>query len=267
MQSYNIGIDLSLTGLHRASIFDVEKKQMLDKSFTFENTMQGFESLIDQVDRRVGEKNVRLSFVMEPTSSTWLPISCYLVGHKYDVYRVSTVKSNDFRKFLDRYTKSDRIDARALSTMLEVDGLKIHKLYLPDQNIGTLCRMSKYMAKLIKEITMHKERIESIFEILNPGALKAFNQDKFSKAARVFYRNFASPMEITALGENGFMTGFTELVKAEPDHAALQHIYEASVSIMGIYQQLIEQKKCRSISKVYSWKSEWNWISWNVWKK
>lgn len=243
MQSYNIGIDLSLNGLHRASIFDVGKKQMLDKSFSFENTLQGFESLINQVEQRVGGKKVRLSFVMEPTSSTWLPISCYLVGHKYDVYRVSTIKSNDFRKFLDRYTKSDRIDARALSTMLEVDGLKIHKLYLPDRNIGTLSRLSKHMAKLIKEITIHKERIENIFEILNPGVLKAFNLDKFSKAARLFYRNLASPVDIVALGEKKLMVVFSKLARGKPNPTALQHIYAASVSITGIYQPLIEQGK------------------------
>jgi len=243
MKKYNIGIDLAITGAHRASIYDVESRCMLDKSFSFENSFTGYEKLLNRIYKVVSGNDVTLSFVMEPTSLAWMPISCYLISRGHIVYRVSTQKSFDFRKFLAKYIKSDRIDSQALARMLDVDSLTPDKLYLPPAHLGALSLKSKHMAKIIKEASVHKLRIQSIFTMINPGVLKAFKSDKFSKAARVFYRNFLIPANIVSSTKEIFITKFQELAGDKVDAKTLEFIYNSAQSICQIYSKMNESGK------------------------
>lgn len=110
----------------------------------------------------------------------------------YRVYRVITQKSSDLRKFLDKHTKSDRVDARALAKLLIVAKEKVYELYLPSTDLGTLCRKTKHLAKLTQQTVSRKTRSENLFSMLNPGVLEAFGEQKLSPAGKVFSRHFSN---------------------------------------------------------------------------
>jgi len=115
MRNVYVGIDLGLKGPHRASVYSPAEERYLYKSFSFEMSFEGFEHLLEQVHTRISsEDECSVSFAMEPTDMAWMPLSCFLVWRGYRVYRVTTQKSSDLRKFLDKHTKSDRADAQAL---------------------------------------------------------------------------------------------------------------------------------------------------------
>ena len=242
MRKLNVGVDLALVGQNRASVYDPHRKQYLDSSFSFDGSYEGYEYLLKRVYRHVAEgEEAELHFIMEPTGLAWMPLSCFLVIRGHKVYRASTQKSSDFRKFLSKYTKSDRVDTRALARLPEVDIKRMYELYLPTTDLGTLSRKSKHMAKLIDEAGRHKQRIQSLFVMVNPGVLKAFGEEKFSIAGRTLYRYFTDPFKIVGMGKDEFFREFVQRAGKAVKDEILQTIYQASISAVKIYEQMVEE--------------------------
>ena len=55
-----------------------------------------------------------LEVVMEPTGPAWLPIAVFFTARGHLVFRVSSAKAADLRRFLSRHAKSNGIDADTL---------------------------------------------------------------------------------------------------------------------------------------------------------
>ena len=241
MRKLNVGIDLALVGQHRASVYDPQTTQFLDNSFSFDSSYEGYEYLLKRVYGYVRkEEETEIHFIMEPTGMAWMPLSCFLVTRGHSVYRVSTQKSSDLRKFLSKHTKTDKVDTRALAVLPEVDSKGIYQLYLPTADLGTLSRKSKHMAKLTKEASIHKLRIQSICGMVNPNVLKAFGEEKFSVSARTLYRHFTNPFRIGTVSQEGFFEGFRKLRGTDVSTEQLEKIYQASVSAVKIYGPMVE---------------------------
>ncbi len=245
MTRINVGIDLAITSKHVTAIYDPQIKKYLGKSFNFDISFEGYERLLarcKQLYSHYGDTNVEVSFIMEPTSHVWMPLCCYLIAKGFKVYRVTTQKSYDFRKFLSRHSKSDKIDASALARLPEIIPDKIYEVYMPSTDLGVLGRKTKYIAKLINEITMHKARIISMFEMINPNVLNAFGADKFSEAGLVFLRYFSNPLKISSPGKKEFFKQFKQHLKQQVNEKCLEKIYKTTLSTQSIYKTSIENK-------------------------
>ncbi len=241
MRNVYVGIDLGLKGPHRASVYNPAEERYLDKSFSFGMSFEGFEYLLEEVHTRISsEDECSVSFVMEPTGMAWMPLSCFLVSRGYRVYRVTTQKSSDLRKFLDKHTKSDRADAQALAKLPVVAKEKVYELYLPSPELGTLSRKTRQLAKLIQQAASRKTRIENLFAMINLGALGAFGEQKFHPAGKVFFKYFSNPFAIIELGKEGFFRGFRELCSTQVADSVLEKIYQASVSTTKIYEPMVQ---------------------------
>ncbi len=239
MKRLNIGIDLALTAKHRASVYDPQTQEYLDNSFSFSATFEGFNYLVEQVKKHIPEnEEVKLNFIMEPTSLAWMPLSCFLIAQGHSVYRITTQKSHDIRKLLNRHASTDRVDAKGLAKAPEIDKKGIYELYLPSTDLGTLTRKCKQLAKLEKVVGSYKSRIQSFFSMLNPTALDAFGENKFTVAGRTFFKYFSNPFKIQNMGKEAFFKDFQEKSKKKIEEKILEHIYEASISIYKIYEPL-----------------------------
>jgi hypothetical protein len=53
--------------------------------------------------------------VIEPTGPAWLPIAVFFIGRGHTVYRVSSAKAADLRRFFSHHAKSNGIDAETLA--------------------------------------------------------------------------------------------------------------------------------------------------------
>ena len=78
----------------------------------------------------------RLAVVFEPTGPAWMPIAVFFAGRGHDVYRVSSAKAADLRKFLRRHAKSNGIDAETLARMPIADPRGLQQLELPGRGRG-----------------------------------------------------------------------------------------------------------------------------------
>ncbi len=205
MKKLYVGIDLGIKDRHRASVYDPQENRYLDNSFAFSIDFEGFEYLLERVQRHVSEgEEVELNFVMEPTSLAWMPLSCYLVSRGHKVYRVTPQQSSDFRKFQSKYAKTDRIDSRALAKLPMVSEEAVYQLYLPSSDLGALSRWARHLAKITQQAASRKLRIQSLFSMINPRVLVALGDNRFSQKGRTLYRHFLDPFKIVNLGQEGF---------------------------------------------------------------
>ena len=72
-----------------------------------------------------------LEVVIEPTGPAWLPIAVFFTARGHRVFRVSSAKAADLRRFLSRHAKSNGIDADTLARLPLVDPAGLHPLELP----------------------------------------------------------------------------------------------------------------------------------------
>ena len=62
-------------------------------------------------------EGTRLEVILEPTGAAWFPVARFLAARGHAVYRVSSAKETDLRKFYRRYAKSNGIDAETLARL------------------------------------------------------------------------------------------------------------------------------------------------------
>jgi transposase len=124
MESRIIGIDLGVTSAHTACVVDgtggvICKRQARP-------TLESL-SALEHAALVGAEPNTQLSVVMEPTGAAWLPVAVFFIRRGHLVYRVSSAKASDLRKFLVRHAKTNAIDALTLAKIPFID----HKALIP----------------------------------------------------------------------------------------------------------------------------------------
>ena len=92
----------------------------------------------------------RLEVVIEPTGPAWLPIAVFFAARGHLVFRVSSAKAADLRRFLSRHAKSNGIDADTLARLPLVDPAGLPELELPGAEAAALDRRVRATDRLTR---------------------------------------------------------------------------------------------------------------------
>jgi len=97
--------------------------------FSFETTTAGLEKL----EERIFSDGSNPIIIFEPTGLAWLPVAVYLKARHPDsrLVRVQAQKVVALRKYLNRSSKSDKIDSLTLAKMPFIDPEKLEEIYFP----------------------------------------------------------------------------------------------------------------------------------------
>jgi transposase len=109
---YTIGIDLAVTGKHKAVIVDHDR-HAVGGVVRFKTSAHEMSRLLT----RAGVPVAEIQVTMEPTGMAWYPVAVYLMRCGATVYLVNTRQVADLRRYFKRHSKSDRIDARVLAAV------------------------------------------------------------------------------------------------------------------------------------------------------
>ena len=93
-------------------------------------------------------EGTRLAVVFEPTWLAWTPIAVFFARRGHDVYRVSSAKAADLRRFLRRHAKSNGIDAETLTRIPLADPGGLQRLELPGAEAAALDRRVRACERL-----------------------------------------------------------------------------------------------------------------------
>lgn len=157
MNTRIIGIDLAVTGAHKAAILDQESNHFIGPLLTAYTDPADLERIL-RVAREGASTHTRIVVVLEATGMVWLPVATYFANQGAEVYRVTGEQTADQRRVYQRHAKSDRIDARVLPR-LYLNAEKIKPVPLVSGAQWALQRACREVARLTGEITARRNRI------------------------------------------------------------------------------------------------------------
>src|SRR6266516_7475476 len=123
MQRRIVGLDLGVATDHTAVILDETGAQLARRRVR--PTRSSLEAL-REVALAGADQGVAVEVVVEPTGPAWVPVAVFFAATGDVVYRVSSQKAADLRRYYRRHHKTNRIDATTLAriAILEGDALR-----------------------------------------------------------------------------------------------------------------------------------------------
>lgn len=160
-----VGIDLGIASAHTVRVLDGAGREVCRRRC--EPSVASL-TLIEQAALVGAPEGTRLEVVMEPTGPAWLPIAVFFSARGHAVFRVSSQKAADLRRFLSRHAKSNGIDADTLARLplLGPDGLT--PLQLPAGERAALDRRVRACDRLTMQAAEHKVRLKDLVRQLMP---------------------------------------------------------------------------------------------------
>jgi transposase len=161
----SIGIDVS-KDKHDCFILSSEGEVLAD-AFTVPNTMEGFTTLLERIqDYTTPQDKIRVG--LEATGHYSYNLLGFLLDNGLPTYVLNPLRTNLYRKSLSlRKTKTDRVDARTIATMLLSDvGLKPYTdtAYHNEE----LKSLTRYRFDRVKERAKLKSSVSRLVCILFP---------------------------------------------------------------------------------------------------
>jgi transposase len=127
-----------------------------------------------------------------------MPIAVFFARRGHAVYRVSSAKAADLRRFLRRHAKPDGIDAGTLARMPLAGPGGLQPLELPGADAAALDRRVRACARLTQAASEHKTRIKDLVRQLMP--LTPLTGD-LGQADLAVLEHYGDPRALLAAGE------------------------------------------------------------------
>jgi transposase len=189
-----VGIDLGITSAHTVRVLAGDGGLVCRRK-----AVPTVESLgeVEQAALAGAAAGTRLEVVVEPTGPAWLPIAVFFSARGHTVYRVSSAKAHDLRRFLRRHAKSNGIDADTLARLPLVDPAGLQPLQLPDAARAALDRRVRACDRLTQAAATHKRRIKDLVQQLLPASPLV---GELGKADLAVLERWADPHALVAVG-------------------------------------------------------------------
>jgi transposase len=160
-----VGIDLGIASAHTVRVLDGE-----GTTITKRKAWPTVESLTEVETAALAgtAPGTRLEVVVEPTGPAWMPIAVFFARRGHLVFRVSSAKAHDLRRFLSRHTKTNGIDADTLARLPLFDPIGLRPLELVGPERAALDRRVRATDRLTRAAAEHKVRIKDLVRQLLP---------------------------------------------------------------------------------------------------
>ena len=160
-----VGIDLGIATAHTVRVLDGEGTIIAKRK-----AWPTVESLAAMEAAALAgcPEGTRLEVVIEPTGPAWLPVAVFFTSRGHRVFRVSSQKAADLRRFLSRHAKSNGIDADTLARLPLVSPAGLAPLVLPGAGRAALDRRVRATDRLTRQAATRKARIRDLARQLLP---------------------------------------------------------------------------------------------------
>lgn len=184
-----IGIDIGKFK-HQAVAID-EQGKSLCSSFSFENTEEGFQFLLNHL-APFQEKDC-ICVGMEATGHYWLNLYSFLVGLGMVLHVVNPIQTDAVRRINLRKTKTDSVDCKFVAEVIRIGNYSDFRIQTKEvQQLKQLCR---FRYGLVDEIGMIKNKVTGILDIIFPEYAKLFS-DIFGITSLAVLEKYTTPEEI-----------------------------------------------------------------------
>ena len=225
-----VGIDLGIASAHTVRVLDETGTTLAKRKA--HPTVDSLEE-VERAALAGCPEGTRLEVIVEPTGPAWLPIAVFFSSRGHVVFRVSSAKASDLRKFFSRHTKTNGIDADTLARLAIIDPAGLQPLRLPGVEHAALDRRVRACDRLTRQAAEHKVRIKDLVRQLLP--MTPLTGDLGAADLAVLER-WADP---NALIKAGLKRVTTVIVKASNNHQGTERAEQwldaarASIELYG----------------------------------
>jgi transposase len=224
-----VGIDLGITSAHTVRVLAGDGTTVCRRK-----AVPTVESL-GEVERAAlagTAPATRLEVVIEPTGPAWLPIAVFFSARGHTVYRVSSAKAHDLRRFLSRHAKSNGIDAEVLARLPLVDPAGLVPLVLPDAPRAALDRRVRATDRLTQQAARHKRRITDLVRQLLPCSPLA---GELGQADLAVLERYPDPHALLAVGRARLARVITNASRGQQGAARATQWRTAAHAALDLY--------------------------------
>ena len=180
-----LGIDIGKNN-HVASLID-EKSKPLFKAFSFSNTIDGANSLIEKLSCYADDiKSVEIG--MEATGHYWLSVYSFLLGKGYTIHVVNPIQTDGWRKGTEiRKRKTDIIDSILIADLIRYGDFV--ETSLSDEDTMSLRNLSRFRNYLVSSISDLKRKVICVLDQIFPEYQSVFS-DIFGATSKELLSHF-----------------------------------------------------------------------------
>lgn len=180
-----LGIDIG-KNTHVASLID-ETAKPLFKAFSFSNTAEGANSLIEKLSVHIGSP-AEVEVGMEATGHYWLSIYSFLVKNSFVVHVVNPIQTDGWRKGTEiRKRKTDIIDSVLIADLIRYGDFV--ETSLSDEDTMSLRNLSRFRSYLVSSIGDLKRKVICVLDQVFPEYQSVFS-DVFGETSKELLSHF-----------------------------------------------------------------------------
>lgn len=179
-----LGIDIGKRN-HVASLMD-ENSKILFKAFSFGNTTDGANSLLEKLFVYTNKSNVEIG--MEATGHYWLSIYSFLIEKGFTVHVVNPIQTDGWRKGTEiRKRKTDIIDSVLIADLIRYGDFD--ETSLSDEGMLSLRNLSRFRNYLVSSIGDLKRKVICVLDQVFPEYQSVFS-DIFGETSKELLLHF-----------------------------------------------------------------------------
>lgn len=180
-----LGIDIGKNN-HVASLLD-EKSKPLFKAFSFSNTTDGANSLIEKLSSYTDDiKSIEIG--MEATGHYWLSVYSFLSEKGYIIHVVNPIQTDGWRKGTEiRKRKTDIIDSVLIADLIRYGDFV--ETSLSDEDTMSLRNLSRFRNYLVSSISDLKRKVICVLDQVFPEYESVFS-DIFGATSKELLSHF-----------------------------------------------------------------------------
>lgn len=226
-----VGLDLGIATDHTAVVLDETGAELARRRV--QPTGASFEAL--RVVALAGApEGTTVEVVIEPTGPAWLPVAVFFGAAGDRVYRVSSQRAADLRRYFRRHHKTNRIDATTLARMAIVEGDALQPVELARGEAAALDREVRVTERLTEEIATRKRRIRDLARQLMPTVAKALSAH-LSRSDLEVLRAWGSPKALVEAGVETVDALIQEVGRGMHGRAKAEAFVAAATEALALY--------------------------------
>lgn len=180
-----LGIDIG-KNTHVASLID-EKAKPLFKAFSFSNTTEGANSLIEKLSVHTSNPS-EVEIGMEATGHYWLSVYSFLVEKGFIIHVVNPIQTDGWRKGIEiRKRKTDIIDSVLIADLIRFGDFA--ETSLSDEDTMSLRNLSRFRSYLVSSIGDLKRKVICVLDQVFPEYQTVFS-DVFGETSKEILSHF-----------------------------------------------------------------------------
>ncbi|MBS7528862.1 IS110 family transposase [Fusibacter paucivorans] len=192
-----LGIDIGKR-THVASLIS-EKGQVLFKAFSFNNTLEGGEALINKLQNFVDSYD-EIEVGMEATGHYWLSLYSFLIDQNLKVYVVNPLQTDGWRKGTEiRKRKTDIIDSLLIAELIRYGDFL--ETTLANDEMLSLRNLSRFRNYLIQSTSDLKRKAIAVLDQVFPEYETVFS-NIFGKTSKEILLHFSSASDFESITAN-----------------------------------------------------------------